>query len=101
VSNKTVARLVPINLGRPKILPHQGKNAQSSVFKTPVEGTLRIDGIELEGDAQVDLSADRDCWRKYLAHWKPPGIAKGEFVRNAKDRAENRVPDLRGDGAMR
>jgi hypothetical protein len=42
-------------------LPHRDKNVPSGIFKTPLEGTLRIDEIELGGDAQADLAADRDC----------------------------------------
>jgi predicted pyridoxine 5'-phosphate oxidase superfamily flavin-nucleotide-binding protein len=59
------------------------------------ERTVRIAEIEREGDAQADLAADRDCWGKLLAHWKPLGIAKARIGGNAKDRVENRVPNLR------
>jgi len=33
-------------------LPHRDKNVPSGIFKTPLEGTLRIDEIELGGDAR-------------------------------------------------
>jgi hypothetical protein len=43
-------------------LPDRSKNAPSSIFKTSLEGMLRIVEIRLEGDAQAELAADRDCW---------------------------------------
>jgi MOSC domain-containing protein YiiM len=60
--NNEVARLVSVNIGRPKPLPDRSKNAPSSIFKTSLEGMLRIVEIRLEGDAQAELAADRDCW---------------------------------------
>jgi hypothetical protein len=94
------ARPVSVNIGRPKALTHRGKHVPNGVFETPLEGTLRMDKIELEGGAQADFGADRDRRRKHLAHWKPSGI-KGGFGRNAKGSTESGVPDLRGEEGTR
>ncbi|CAA9409739.1 MAG: hypothetical protein AVDCRST_MAG78-316 [uncultured Rubrobacteraceae bacterium] len=67
MSNRA-AQLVSVNIGRPKASPHRSKYVSSSVFKTPVEGTLKINEIELERDAQAGLGANHDYWRKLLVH---------------------------------
>ena len=52
MSNRAAARLVSVNIGRRKASPQRGKNGSSGIFKTPIEGTLRIDEIEeVEGEA--------------------------------------------------
>jgi MOSC domain-containing protein YiiM len=61
VSRTTAARLVSVEIGRPKASPRRGKNVSSGILMTPLEETLRIDEIEeLDGDAQANLAVDRD-----------------------------------------
>lgn len=49
------ARLVSLNIGKPRPLIHRNKSIPSGIVKTPVSGSLRLGGIGLEGDAQADL----------------------------------------------
>jgi len=52
-----VARLVSVNVGRPReISARRGRPLLSAIFKTPVEGRVRVEGVNLAGDDQADRS---------------------------------------------
>jgi ferredoxin-NADP reductase/MOSC domain-containing protein YiiM len=83
-----VARLVSVNVGRPKNVPWQGKTVFTGVWKTPVEGAVMVRRLNLDGDGQGDLAGhggeqravlvyqtgSYDHWRSYLGrHDLVPG----------------------------
>ena len=82
VSTYTAGKLVSLNVGMPKPLPYRGKTVPSGIFKTPVEGSLRIDWMELEGDTQADPTGAKDNEGNALAqnyYWTlPPRVAEGD-----------------------
>jgi MOSC domain-containing protein YiiM len=48
-------RLVSVNVGRPRpIGVRRGRPVMSSIVKTPVEGRVRVAGVNVEGDGQAD-----------------------------------------------
>ncbi len=48
-------RILSVNVGRPRqIASRRGRPLMSAIGKTPVEGRVRVAGINLEGDAQAD-----------------------------------------------
>jgi len=50
-----VARLVSVNVGRPRqISTRRGQPMHSAIFKEPVEGRVRVEGVNLAGDDQAD-----------------------------------------------
>jgi MOSC domain-containing protein YiiM len=50
-----MARLVSVNVGRPQPLGlRRGRTVHSSIVKTPVEGRVRVAGVNVEGDDQAD-----------------------------------------------
>jgi MOSC domain-containing protein YiiM len=50
-----VARLVSVKVGRPReISSRRGKPLMSAIFKAPVEGRVRVEGVNLAGDDQAD-----------------------------------------------
>ena len=51
---KTSARLISLNVGLPRSLKHGTGQVRSGIFKSPVQGTLRLGENGLEGDAQSD-----------------------------------------------
>lgn len=52
-----MARLVSVNVGRPReISSRRGKPLVSAIFKTPVEGRVRVEGVNVAGDDQADRS---------------------------------------------
>jgi MOSC domain-containing protein YiiM len=49
-------RVVSVNVGLPRQTTWQGKPVTTSIFKEPVAGPVGIEGVNLVGDAQADLS---------------------------------------------
>ncbi len=47
-------KLASVNVGRPRAFVHKGRNAESAIWKTPVEGRVAARGVNLEGDEQAD-----------------------------------------------
>ena len=52
---KTVT-LLSINVGLPREIQWQGKTVTTGIFKDPVEGRVQLRSLNLEGDAQADLT---------------------------------------------
>ncbi len=50
------ARLVSLNVGLTREFEWQGKTVTTGIFKAPVEGSIRLDSLNLNGDAQADLT---------------------------------------------
>lgn len=49
-------KLVSVNVGRPRIVLWNGTQVSTAIFKSPVEGPVEIQGVNLRGDRQADLS---------------------------------------------
>jgi len=50
-----VASLLSVNVGRPRqVSERRGRPVLSAIFKQPVEGRLRVAGVNLAGDDQAD-----------------------------------------------
>lgn len=49
-------KLLSINVGLPKEVFHKGRMIRSGIFKAPVEGPVRVNVVNLEGDQQADLT---------------------------------------------
>ena len=79
-------RVEAISVGRPRAVPFRGRDVRPSIFKTPVEGPVRIVRHNVEGDRQSDrrvhggefkavyaYSADHyDFWQEALEKELPP-----------------------------
>jgi MOSC domain-containing protein YiiM len=49
------ARLLSVNVGRPvQLAVRRGRPLMSAIGKAPVEGPVRVAGVNLEGDDQAD-----------------------------------------------
>jgi len=57
-SNGTVAapRLLSVNVGRPKEVDTGRRVVETAIWKAPVEGRVRVRGVNLDGDQQADLT---------------------------------------------
>lgn len=53
---KTTMRVISVNIGFPKLITSAGRTVTTGIFKTPVSGRIKVDKLNLEGDAQADLS---------------------------------------------
>jgi MOSC domain-containing protein YiiM len=74
-------KLIAVSVGLPREVSWRGKTVETSIWKSPVEGRVRVRAMNLEGDRQSDLSvhggADKavyvypsehyDFWRAELA----------------------------------
>jgi MOSC domain-containing protein YiiM len=84
-----VARLLSVNVGRPKqIAVRRGRPLMSAIGKHPVEGRLRVEGVNVAGDQQADLRVhggpdkaiyayareDAEWWAEQLGRDIPPGM---------------------------
>jgi MOSC domain-containing protein YiiM len=50
-----MASLLSVNVGRPKPVGlHRGRTVQSAIGKAPVDGRVRVEGVNLAGDDQAD-----------------------------------------------
>lgn len=49
-------RLISVNVGLPREVDWKGKVVTTGIFKEPVEGRVKLQTLNLEGDRQADLS---------------------------------------------
>src|SRR4051812_34879786 len=83
-----MARLLSVNVGRPQPVGRQrGKVVESAIAKAPVEGRVRVAGVNVEGDDQADrrvhggpdkavyayASEDTAWWQQELGRELGPG----------------------------
>src|ERR1700758_620165 len=88
-----VSKLVAISVGKPREVQWRGRGVETSIFKTPVSGRVRVRRLNVDGDQQSDLSvhggADKavyaypaehyDFWRRELPD---PELPWGTFGEN-------------------
>jgi MOSC domain-containing protein YiiM len=82
-------RVVSVNVGTPKTRIWQGRYVSTAIFKEPVEGRVPLRRLNIDGDAQADLtvhggrdkavyaypSEHYDYWREELpGRDLPPGV---------------------------
>lgn len=49
-------RIVSVNVGKPQIIPYQGKELVTGIYKSPVSSSLYVSTTQLDGDGQADLT---------------------------------------------
>jgi MOSC domain-containing protein YiiM len=84
-----VGRILSVQVGKPKPLAERrGQTMYSAIVKAPVSGRLRVEGVNIEGDQQADLSVhggpdkavyayareDSDWWEEILGIEIPHGM---------------------------
>jgi len=76
-------KLVSINVGLPREVQWHGKAVLTSIFKAPVEGSVKVRRLNVEGDRQSDLAvhggADKAVYvypAEHYAFWRAelPGV---------------------------
>ena len=50
------ARVISVNVGRPRIVLRDGTPVSTGIYKTPVTGRVMLRTLNLDGDRQADLS---------------------------------------------
>jgi MOSC domain-containing protein YiiM len=51
-----LARVLSVNVGRPRLLDTGRRSVLTAIWKSPVEGRVPVRGVNLEGDEQADRS---------------------------------------------
>jgi MOSC domain-containing protein YiiM len=51
-----LVKLVSVNVGLPREVEWRGRSVTTGIFKSPVEGRVRVRSLNLDGDRQADLS---------------------------------------------
>ncbi len=51
-----VSALVQISVSKPKVVDWDGHLVSTGIFKTPVEGAVKVRSLNLDGDEQADLT---------------------------------------------
>src|SRR3979490_1767642 len=76
-------KIVSINVGLPREVRWHGKTVLTSIFKAPVQGSVRVRRLNVEGDRQSDLAghggADKAVYvypSEHYAFWRAelPGV---------------------------
>jgi MOSC domain-containing protein YiiM len=86
-------KVVSINVGLPREVRWHGKTVLTSIFKAPVEGSVKVRRLNVEGDRQSDLEvhggADKAVYvypAEHYAFWRAelPGVdlPRGAFGEN-------------------
>jgi MOSC domain-containing protein YiiM len=72
-----MSRLVSVNVGLPREVDWHGRTVRTSIWKSPVEGPVRVSSLNLEGDRQSDLSVhggrEKAVYaypREHYDHWR-------------------------------
>src|SRR3954463_8988033 len=47
-------RLLSVNVGRPRTVPRAPGTALTAIWKAPVDGSVAVRGVNLDGDDQAD-----------------------------------------------
>ena len=86
-------KLISINVGLPRDVTWHGKTVRTSIWKSPVEGRVRLSKLNLDGDQQSDLSVhggvDKAIYAypcEHYSFWRSqlpdPDLAWGVFGEN-------------------
>lgn len=86
-------QLLSVNVSLPKDVSFKGKTIRTGIFKEPVQGTVKVDKLNLEGDGQADLMGHGGEFRAiyvysfdHYAFWsnelKRTDFAYGQFGEN-------------------
>src|SRR5438874_741780 len=76
-TGSAVMKLISVSVGRPRQVTWRGKSVKTSIWKTPVEGAVRVTTLNLQGDERSDLSvhggADKAVYvypSEHYAYWR-------------------------------
>ena len=56
MTSSPAPQLISVNVGQPRVLVAGRRTISTAIWKSPVEGSVRVRGINLDGDLQADRS---------------------------------------------
>lgn len=70
-------KLLSVQVGQPKRVRYKGREVSTSIYKYPVEGSIKVSSMGLEGDTQSDLKVHGGAFKavyayptEHLAYWQ-------------------------------
>ncbi len=83
-----MSRIISVNVGELRLVEFRDHSVTTGIFKYPVEGPVRVEGVNLVGDEQADrrvhggvdkavyayASEDYEWWSGQLGRTLPPGM---------------------------
>ena len=54
--NTNAMKILSVNVGLPREIFHEGRIIRTGIYKTPVEGPVRVGALNIDGDQQADLT---------------------------------------------
>ncbi len=110
-----MARVVSVNVGRPQRAEWQGRTFETSIFKAPVDGTVAVGGVNLDGDDQADRRVhggpdkavyaysveDYAWWSTWLVDAPVPGLFGENLTTEGVDLTHSGIGDVWHVGSAR
>jgi MOSC domain-containing protein YiiM len=111
-----IARILSVNVSKPKTVEFEGQKVTTGIFKEPVKGRIRLKRLNLDGDQQADLTVhggpDKavyayplehyQFWRDTYPHTKMPyGMFGENFTIEGLMESEVNVGDYFGIGSSK
>lgn len=102
------ARVISVNVGRPRIVLRDGTPVSTGIYKTPVTGRVMLRTLNLDGDRQADLSVHGGPTKavyfypsEHYGSWGaefpemdlPPGMFGENFTTSGLDELETNIGD--------
>ncbi len=83
-----MSRIISVNVGGPRTVEFRDGTVATGIYKSPVDGPVRVEGVNLAGDDQTDrrvhggehkaiyayASEDYAWWTDQLGRALPPGM---------------------------
>jgi len=101
-------RVLSVNVGRPRTVEFHGAQVSTSILKSPVSGRVTVRTLNLDGDAQADLSVhggrDKAVYvypREHYPYWQEKlgeDLANGSFGENLTTEGVSEEEICLGDG---
>ncbi len=110
-----MARVVSVNVGRPRRAEWQGRTFETSIFKEPVDGPVVVGEVNLDGDAQADrrvhggpdkavyayATEDYAWWSSWLDDTPAPGAFGENLTTEGIDLTHSAIGDVWHVGTAR
>lgn len=82
-----MSRIISVNVGAPQVVEFRGHTVSTGIYKSPVKGPVRVEGVNLVGDRQADprvhggihkavyayAAEDYEWWSRQLGRTLLPG----------------------------
>ncbi len=63
-----MSRVISVNVSQPREVEFRGHLVSTGIYKSPVEGPVRVEGVNLEGDDQAQPETRRAFIQIIRAH---------------------------------